>query len=1058
MKSWYRIALVVIFWLMASSCYALDKEIRIGVLSFRPLEQTRNQWQSTADYLNQRISGYHFNIVPLYYKELDLAANRNELDFILTNPEHYVTVRADNGLSAIATVMPLAEGRPVTTFGGVIATLANRQDINTIDDIKGKVVASPAEQSLGGYLMQRWVLYKNGVGIQELARVAFTGMPHDKAVQEVLDGHADVAFVRTGILEGMAHDGRLQLNQFKIINPQPQLEFPQLLSTELYPEWPFSAMPSVPDALTKQVTLALLNIAPEDEAATTGKYFGFSPPGNYAAVEAMMQRLKVNPERAHEFSLRDVVRKYAMELIGAGLLIFLAMLAAALRLARANQHLQISYQERERLDTELKKAYSTLEEKVEMRTEELQESEKRFRAMLEFSPIAIRIASQNGRLVVFANQRYRELINIEASHIHPIDPRVYYVKPEQYDETLQCLSAGEAITDQISQLTIPGQGIKWVLASYLNFRYEGENAVLGWLYDITGLMETEQALKQSEARFRQMFEHHSSPMLLIDPACGDIVNANQAAAEFYGYSIETMKAMNIAQINIDPAEKNAKNMQMAHLEQCNYFISPHQLASGEVRTVEIHSSPVDVQGRDLLFSIIHDITERKQLENRMHEMAFYDPLTKLPNRRLLMDRLVKASSSCLRSRRHGALMFLDLDHFKVLNDLHGHNVGDQLLIEVSKRILSCIREQDSAARFGGDEFLVMLEGLSEYVDEAVSQAGVVAEKIRAALSEPYFLKCEDEIIMHHCSSSIGVTVFCEHKESLEQLLKWTDMAMYHAKEAGRNAIRFFDPDMQIKIEARAALEIDLHTALEKQQFCLYYQIQVDEDGHPQGAEVLLRWQHPQRGLVPPSEFIPLAEDTGLIVPIGTWVLDNVCAQLALWSTQAQFCNLVIAVNVSAKQFRQHDFSAQIEQVILKHGVRPQSLKLELTESLVLENIEDTIEKMLALKTFGVSFSMDDFGTGYSSLSYLKRLPLDQIKIDQSFVRDLTTDRTDMVMVKTIVGLGVNFEMHVIAEGVETDAQLQLLKQSGCTSFQGYLFSKPLPLQAFEALLNRQIPQ
>jgi EAL domain-containing protein (putative c-di-GMP-specific phosphodiesterase class I) len=281
------------------------------------------------------------------------------------------------------------------------------------------------------------------------------------------------------------------------------------------------------------------------------------------------------------------------------------------------------------------------------------------------------------------------------------------------------------------------------------------------------------------------------------------------------------------------------------------------------------------------------------------------------------------------------------------------------------------------------------------------------------------------------------------------------MAMYHAKDAGRNMIRFFDPNMQTSIETRAALESDLHTALAQQQFKLYYQIQVDTQGQPLGAEVLVRWQHPQRGLVSPAQFIPLAEETGLIVPIGEWVLDTACAQIRQWAEDSSLDGLVIAVNVSSKQFRQPNFVAQVEKAVGRHKIKPASLKLELTESLVLDNVDDTIAKMIALKEFGVSFSMDDFGTGYSSLSYLKRLPLDQIKIDQSFVRDITTNKTDMLMVKTILDLGKNFGMNVIAEGVETEIQLQMLKMSGCASFQGYLFSKPVPVEEFNELLNRK---
>lgn len=1059
MKNWFHIAVSTwLFVLFAIPCaWSADKEVRIGVLSFRPLEQTTLQWQATVDTLNARIPGYHFSVSPLYYKELDLAANRHDFDFILTNPEHYVIVRAAHGLSAIATLMPFAERRPVTNFGGVILTRADRADINKLEDIRGKIIASPSEESLGGYLMQRWTLYKQGVGIGEADRVQFTGMPHDKAVLEVLNRQADIAFVRTGVLENMAREGKIDIKQFKVLNRQPSNLFPQLLSTELYAEWPFSAMPSVSDELVKKVTLVLLNIQPSDKSALQGKYFGFSPPGNYSTVEVMMQRLKVNPEMAQEFSLRDVSHKYALELGGGGLLLFVGMFAAAVHLARTNRNLQFSYRERERLDLELEESNATLEDKVVLRTQELCESEARFRAMLEGSPIAVRIANGGGRRVVFANQRYYQLINGESLEAGVVDPRCYYADPTVYDETLLLLAEGRKVTDKLVELIIPGQGIKWALATYLPFRFEGQEAVLGWFYDVTTLKQTEQALLQSELRFRQMFENHASPMLLIEPEDGRVVNANQAAAAFYGYAVEQMQDMNIAQINDETSGEVILSRQRALKEKRNYFVFPHRMASGEVRTVEVYSSPVEVDGRLLLFSIIHDITERRQLEAQMHELAFYDPLTKLPNRRLLIDRLDKALISCFRNRRHAALMFLDLDHFKVLNDLHGHDMGDQLLVEVAGRIRGCIRDQDSAARFGGDEFLVMLEGLAEQEGEAVTQADAVAEKIRAALAEPYLLKRDEEHITHHCSSSIGVTVFLDQVESLEQLLKWTDMAMYHAKDAGRNMIRFFDPAMQTSIETRAALESDLHTALEQRQFKLFYQVQVDTQGQPHGAEVLVRWLHPKRGLVSPAQFIPLAEDTGLIVPIGEWVLDTACAQIAIWHAQPSPEHLVIAVNVSSKQFRQADFVNQVQDSVARHGISPALLKLELTESLVLDNVDDTIVKMNALKAFGVSFSMDDFGTGYSSLSYLKRLPLDQIKIDQSFVRDITTVKTDMLMVKTILDLGKNFDMDVIAEGVETQLQREMLQASGCTRFQGYLFSKPVPVEEFEAWLlqNRQ---
>ena len=457
----------------------------------------------------------------------------------------------------------------------------------------------------------------------------------------------------------------------------------------------------------------------------------------------------------------------------------------------------------------------------------------------------------------------------------------------------------------------------------------------------------------------------------------------------------------------------------------------------------------DLQRVTHYVAVFRDISNRKKSEQAIHQLAFYDSLTLLPNRRLLLDRLQQALAVSARNGRHGALLFLDMDHFKTINDTQGHAMGDQLLIEVARRLRICVRESDSVERLGGDEFVVVLEELSSEADEAATQAELVAEKIRSELGQSYLLKD------YECLStvSVGISLFSGHPESAEDLLKHADVAMYQAKTAGRNAIRFFDPDMQTALEVRAAMEADLRHALEKQQFHLSYQIQVDSLRRPLGAEVLLRWDHPERGRVSPMQFIPLAEETGLIVPVGLWVLKTACTQLKEWQNDARTRDLILAVNVSAKQFRQPDFVAQAQRILLESGTKPSHLKLELTESTVLENVEDTISKMRELKILGVGFSMDDFGTGYSSLQYLKRLPLDQIKIDQSFVRDIATDPNDAAIVQTIIAMTEALGLNVIAEGVETMAQFEFLDNHGCHAFQGFLFSKPVPLEQFESALR-----
>jgi diguanylate cyclase (GGDEF)-like protein len=445
-----------------------------------------------------------------------------------------------------------------------------------------------------------------------------------------------------------------------------------------------------------------------------------------------------------------------------------------------------------------------------------------------------------------------------------------------------------------------------------------------------------------------------------------------------------------------------------------------------------------------------DITQHKQDEAEIHNLAFYDPLTGLPNRRLLHDHLQHALAVSARHRIHIALLFIDLDNFKTLNDTRGHNIGDLLLIEVANRLQDSVREEDTAARLGGDEFVVLLEDLGEEETQAAAQAEAVGKKIHDAINRPYVLSEQE----YYGSASIGVSLFCRNDDTgVDEVLKHADTAMYQAKSAGRNTLRFYDPAMQAALEARTALESDLRGALAENQFRLHYQMQVDHSGHILGAEVLLRWQHPQRGLVPPLEFIPLAEETGLILPIGQWVLETACAQLKAWEADPLTRDLQLAVNVSARQFHQPDFVEQVYAVLEKIAIEPSLLKLELTESLVLDNIDDTIVKMQSLKAVGVRFSMDDFGTGYSSLSYLTRLPLDQVKIDQSFVRNVGVKHSDAVIVQTIIGMASNLGMEVIAEGVETEAQRKFLQQHGCTLCQGYLFGRPVPVEEFEARLK-----
>ena len=526
---------------------------------------------------------------------------------------------------------------------------------------------------------------------------------------------------------------------------------------------------------------------------------------------------------------------------------------------------------------------------------------------------------------------------------------------------------------------------------------------------------------------------------------------NKSAERLYGWTAaEAMQTQMDELIYQNPADLyQTVSIVLKNREWVGEF--NQRKKDGTLLTVEGHWTLVDdEQGNpQSILAINTDITTRKVAQEEIQQLAFYDSLTKLPNRQLLLDRLKLVMANSSRDNRIGMLMFIDLDHFKTLNDSLGHDVGDLLLKEVATRLMRCVRAGDTVARFGGDEFVVLMAELSQEIDAAVNQAKKVAEKIFGTLNEPYHLAGHT----HSSSPSIGITLINQQSHNVEELLKQADLAMYQAKAAGRNTLRFYDTEMQNTINIKVALENDIRHALTNKEFLLYYQPQIDNHRQIIGAEALIRWRHPTRGIVLPGHFIPLAEETRLILSLGRWVLEAACNQLVAWEKQPETAELLLAVNVSVYQFRQPDFVQQVLQILEKTGANPFRLKLELTESLLANNLEDIIEKMTLLKTKGVGFALDDFGTGYSSLSYLKQLPLDQLKIDQSFVRDILTDPNDAAIARAVVTLAQSLGLEVIAEGVETEEQREFLLQNNCYIYQGYLFSQPMPIDKFEVYIR-----
>ena len=691
--------------------------------------------------------------------------------------------------------------------------------------------------------------------------------------------------------------------------------------------------------------------------------------------------------------------------------------------------------------------------------------EDRYRASFEQAAVGILHTSLQGRILQ-CNQSFARIVGyspeeLVGSNFQDITP------PEDRDAgkaTAMRLLSGEVRSASFEKRYLRKDGtLTWVMLT-ISIQHDEADRPLFFLtlvQDIDARKQAEallagaqEALRISEERYRTAFQMSLDSINLNRLSDGMYVDCNKAFLDVTGYTREEVIGQTSLALNIweDPSDRNRMVEALHAGGVCRNMETRFRKKNGETIWGLLSASVMELEGVPCVLTITRDISEVKTAQDEIRQLAFYDPLTELPNRRLLLERLRRAVAASQRSGRLRALLFIDLDNFKNLNDTLGHSVGDLLLREVGARLRECIRTNDTAARVGGDEFVVIIEDLGATAEDAASRARTVAEKILASIMRPYMLAGRE----CRSTSSIGITIFGGRKESSSAILQQADIAMYQAKAAGREAIRFFAPELQSAVNARAALEGELRQGIAKREFVLWYQPQLDR-GKVIGAEALLRWNHPQRGILSPHEFIALAEETGLIVPLGDQVLGDACRQLALWARRAETASLSVAVNVSARQFRQTDFVEHVLAALESNGANPAHLDLEITESMLLEDLEGTVAIMQELRSRGVRFSLDDFGTGYSSLAYLKRLPLDQLKIDRTFVRDMLADETSGAIAHAIIWLSRAMHLSLLAEGVETEEQLAWLSNLGCPAYQGYLFSPPVPVEEFERLLARTAP-
>jgi diguanylate cyclase (GGDEF)-like protein/PAS domain S-box-containing protein len=701
-----------------------------------------------------------------------------------------------------------------------------------------------------------------------------------------------------------------------------------------------------------------------------------------------------------------------------------------------------------RLETEAEQTALSLEQEVGMRVE----SEILSRRILDMALDAVISVDQQGN-VIYWNPKAELVFGYSALYAQGknlfelvVEPREHAVIKERINHFLNNdIKSVKADRFEMMAVRVDGQRVA-IEVAVMALKNYGEYVFTGFVRDLTERDKYVEELRVSAITF------NSQEGIIIADGETNILRVNKAFADITGYSAEEVVGKPLQLLHSDQQDKNFYDAIWRSIEDSDGWEGEigGRRKNGDAVPLHLTVTAIrDIKGGASNYVLaFSDITRNKQDADEIYNLAFFDPLTGLPNRRLLMDRLSQAVTVSGRTGQKAALLFLDLDNFKNLNDTLGHDFGDLLLQQTSQRLKHSLRAEDTVARIGGDEFVIILQNLGEEGSDAPAQTEVVASKILSALNQPYSLHD------HECysSASIGVTLFESNAVQIDELLKQADIAMYQAKKSGRNMLRFFDPEMQESITQRANLENALHNAVDKNQFQLYYQLQVDDKNLPVGSEALIRWQHPVLGTVPPQDFIPLAEESGLITPIGRWVIESACEQIRQWQDNPRTAGLTVAVNISPRQFYQVDFVDEVLACLAETGIDSGLLKLELTEGLILDDVDAAIVKMNELRRAGVHFSLDDFGTGYSSLSYLTKLPLSQLKIDQSFVRNIGINDSDSIIVKTIIGMSRSLGFEVVAEGVESQHQYDFLEALGCQLFQGYLFSRPVAAGEFEELL------
>jgi diguanylate cyclase (GGDEF)-like protein/PAS domain S-box-containing protein len=1013
-------------WLGLWSQLAMaDEPVKIAVLAYRPKVLAMAQWQPLAGALKKAIPDRDFLIQVYDLKELEAVVASRQVDFVLTNPGHYVLLTRRIGLQApLATLLMDEGGQETSAFGGVMFTKSGANAIGSLASVKGKSVAAVSRDSLGGYQIQAYELLQAGVDVIQDNKLTFLGLPQDKVVQAVLNDQAEVGFVRSGVLEAMAREGKLDPARLKVINAQHLSSFPVQTSTALYPEWPFSYLAHVDERLARQVSAALYLLHQDKTLMKTMGIRGFSVPADYTPVADMLRQLRLPPfDATPTFTLHDVARQYRWQLVLATIALALILLLAA-RLLMASRRLR------------------TERNTVVSQQKALLESEFRWKLAVRASGGGIWDWDVSARKL-YISDLWKTTLGYGLDELSDSpDEWEDRLHPDDHDAALAALNACMEGSSEFylreNRVRCKDGSYKWLLERgqvVSRDAYGAPLRMIGIDADITDRKHAEQQLQLAASVFSSAREG----ITITDPA-GTILDVNEAFTHITGYSREEVLGKNPRRLNSGQQDAAFYDAMYADLQDKDHWFGElwNRRKGGELYAEMLTISAVrDTQGRLTHYvAMFFDITTIKEHQAQLERIAHFDALTNLPNRVLLADRLQQAMVQSQRRNQLLAVAYLDLDGFKLVNDTHGHDVGDQLLIAVAGAIKQALREADTLARIGGDEFVAVLADLDNAED-----CDSTLNRMLAAAARPVRLGG----LTLQVSASLGVTFFPQMDGvDADQLMRQADQAMYQAKLAGKNRYHVFDAVEDRSVRGLHESIDALARALVQQEFVLYFQPKVNlRSGQVIGMEALIRWQHPDKGLLNPGQFLPTIEDHALSVALGDWVIETAVAQVADWLEMG--LTLEVSVNVAARQLQADDFVDKLRDCLARHpSVSPRLLTMEVLETSALEDLGHTSKVIEACARIGVDFALDDFGTGYSSLTYLKHLPVTLIKIDQSFVSGLLNDTEDLAILEGVVGLAHAFKRQVIAEGMETPAHGRRLLALGCELAQGYGIARPMP--------------